>query len=184
MADAIGIENLYHLLRRHSSGKGSGARTGSVLLAACRTFRHLAAQQTVANHAEASDLVKELDVRRDRLPDSNRPSEFTAAATTNAYEDAFEAGYRAWPKINPYDRADCRRAWEAGYANGESAFQDQLEQRRFSVAYSSGFFSGYEGVAKNNPYCKPTLKGPGDETRAVNDWRRGFEAGTKAAAAA
>jgi hypothetical protein len=155
-----------------------------VLLAACRTFRHLAAHQTAGRHTESSDLVKELDIRRDRLPGSDRPAELGATATINAYEDAFEAGYRAWPKVNPYDRADCRRAWEMGYAKGESSFQEQLEQRRYSVAYSFGFYSGYDGLAKQNPYRSSASIGCTGATRAANEWRKGFTAGAQAAAVA
>lgn len=179
-ADAVGIESLFHLLRRHSSGKRT-VRTGEVLLAACRTFRHLAAHQNTVRYSDA-DLVKELDVRRECLPDSNRPSEFWATATINAYEHAFEAGFRAWPKVNPYDRADCRRAWELGYAKGESSFQEQFAQRRCSVAYSFGFSSGYEGLAKRNPYSSAGLGRAGD-TGAAREWRKGFKAGARAAAA-
>jgi hypothetical protein len=134
-------------------------------------------------HPDCPSLLKELDARRGRLyVPRRRPRRYSDGTTAEAYESAYEAGFRGWVKINPYRRSEtaCSRAWKDGWANGEAALRELLSAKGNSAAYVHGFHSGWHALPPENPYGEGDQPQFESQAEAGNTWRSGYEAGAEA----
>ena len=155
------------------------------LSAARKTARNLIEGSILATtrptaHPDCPSLLKELDVRRDRLPWIDRPLRYAGRSTAVAYDSAFENGYRGWPKLNPYNRSDCKEAWTAGYDAGEAAAQERLTRTGHSVAFVNAFHAGFQALPKRNPYHSRAQSSFEGQSEVANTWRAGYHAGAEA----
>jgi hypothetical protein len=187
LPEAKGILMVIGEFVQHIAAAGNNPVTAKALSAAWQTARELLGNAIFVSssptaHPDCPGLLKELDLRRDRLPAAECPRRYSHRSTVLAFEGAFEAGYRGWPMINPYNRPDCRRAWKEGYEAGEVAFQTRLlRESRHPVAYLNGFHSGYEGLPKQSPYYAGDQIPFEGQIEVHRNWCAGYTAGADAA---
>jgi hypothetical protein len=146
------------------------------------TQLHFANYPREAAHPDSPALLRELDLRRGRLPWIDRPRQYSTRSSRRAFDLAYEDGYRGWPKINPYKRCDSRNAWDAGYDAGEAEFQNRMagSSRNRCEAYINGFHSGFNGLRKKSPYWdggKPQFAG---QVKYNRTWLAGYRDGSLA----
>jgi hypothetical protein len=134
-------------------------------------------------HPDMPAVLRELDIRRGELPVIDCPKQYAArSACAAAFHEAYEIGFRGWPKPNEHRRQDCRNAWEEGRAAGQSKFRNLLagSSGLRSEAYINGFNSGWHGLRKDSPYWdgdNPVFDGHIEYHRT---WLKGYESGWNA----